>query len=624
METSPSEKMLSSLQPFLERRIRRLGSRITRLNTLDRRFGLARMIVFFVGLAVVGLAWFLLGPSDDRLVIVIAAGSVVIFLSIVYLHRRLENWIARYKIWLALTEEQVARLTLDWARLPTSQPYNPQSSLDLDLDLTGPRSLHQLLDLAVSQEGSLRLAGWLSHPDPNISHITSRQAVVKELAPMRRFRMRLLLNLRLVSKEQLNGAGLLEWFRIEFPAGRLKWLLLVGTLFTMTNLVLFILNIAGMIPAYWIFSFAAYLGFYYFTARGLTESLEAVVTLDHELDKFGALLRYLESYPLSRQPNLAHLLAPFRDPQNMPSHILRRVKWTTAGVGIRSNPIIHILLNIFLPWDYVFAFLTARIQGRLAGLLPAWLETWTELESLISLGGFAGLNPGYCFPQVTPQPGPIFQAKDLSHPLIPSGRRVGNDFTISGLGEVLVITGSNMAGKSTFLKTVGANLCLAYAGAPVCAASLIVRPLRLHTCMRISDSIVDGFSYFYAEVKCLRSLLDELRATVVIDSAEPLPLLYLIDEIFRGTNNRERLIGSRAYIQALIGAPGAGLIATHDLELAHLAEADGRVSNFHFRDEVRDGRLTFDFIIRPGPSPTTNALKIMELEGLPVEGDIKT
>jgi DNA mismatch repair ATPase MutS len=131
--------------------------------------------------------------------------------------------------------------------------------------------------------------------------------------------------------------------------------------------------------------------------------------------------------------------------------------------------------------------------------------------------------------------------------------------------------------------------------------------------MRISDSIVDGFSYFYAEVKCLRSLLDELRAD------DPLPLLYLIDEIFRGTNNRERLIGSRAYTRALIGAHGSGLIATHDLELAHLADVDQRVRNFHFRDEVRDGRLVFDYLIRSGPSPTTNALKIMELEGLPVD-----
>jgi DNA mismatch repair ATPase MutS len=181
---------------------------------------------------------------------------------------------------------------------------------------------------------------------------------------------------------------------------------------------------------------------------------------------------------------------------------------------------------------------------------------------------------------------------------------------------VSVITGSNMAGKSTFLKTVGINLCLAYAGAPVVAAELRSLPFRLHTCMRISDSIADGFSYFYAEVKCLRLLLDRLRAD------EPLPLLYLIDEIFRGTNNRERLAGSRAYTRALIGGHGAGLIATHDLELAHLAAQSEQIRNYHFQDSVEGDLLVFDYLLRPGASTTTNALRIMEMEGLPVDDSV--
>jgi DNA mismatch repair ATPase MutS len=137
----------------------------------------------------------------------------------------------------------------------------------------------------------------------------------------------------------------------------------------------------------------------------------------------------------------------------------------------------------------------------------------------------------------------------------------------------------------------------------------------LYTCIRVSDSLADGFSYFYAEVRRLKGLLDALQ------TPNPFPLLYLIDEIFRGTNNRERLIGSRAYVKALVGAPGLGLLATHDLELAGLADRLPRASNFHFRDEVKDGRLAFDYRLRPGPCPTTNALKIMEMEGLPVEKD---
>jgi DNA mismatch repair ATPase MutS len=204
------------------------------------------------------------------------------------------------------------------------------------------------------------------------------------------------------------------------------------------------------------------------------------------------------------------------------------------------------------------------------------------------------------------------EVRALGHPLIPAQRRVCNDFVFHAMGEVAILTGSNMAGKSTFIKTIGVNLCLAYAGGPVAAVWLRSLPLRLHTCIRISDSIADGFSYFYAEVKCLKRLLQELQ------EPHPAPVLYLIDEIFRGTNNRERLLGSRAYIQALLAERGCGLVATHDLELAHLAEQNPQVRNYHFRDEVQDGKLVFDYRLHPGPSPTTNALKIMALEGLPV------
>jgi DNA mismatch repair ATPase MutS len=201
----------------------------------------------------------------------------------------------------------------------------------------------------------------------------------------------------------------------------------------------------------------------------------------------------------------------------------------------------------------------------------------------------------------------------LGHPLIPERRRVTNDFEVPSVGAIDIVTGSNMAGKSTFLKTVGVNLCLAYSGAPVCAARLVSTPFRLHTCIRINDSIADGFSYFYSEVKCLKRLLDRL------EQETEQPLLYLVDEIFRGTNNRERLLGSRAYLRSALGKNGVGLIATHDLELARLATESELIHNYHFRDSVQDGRLAFDYIIRPGPSPTTNALRIMELEGLPVE-----
>ncbi len=170
-----------------------------------------------------------------------------------------------------------------------------------------------------------------------------------------------------------------------------------------------------------------------------------------------------------------------------------------------------------------------------------------------------------------------------------------------------------MAGKSTFLRTVGVNLCLAYAGAPVNADSLQLSLFRVFTCIKVSDSVQDGLSYFYAEVKRLKALLS------ATEREEDYPVLFLIDEIFRGTNSRERHIGSRAYIRALSNRKTIGLVATHDLELVKLADEIPGVANFHFREEVREGRMVFDYQLRIGPCPTTNALQIMRLEGLPVD-----
>ena len=198
------------------------------------------------------------------------------------------------------------------------------------------------------------------------------------------------------------------------------------------------------------------------------------------------------------------------------------------------------------------------------------------------------------------------------HSETPDDQKVHNDFSVPAVGQINIITGSNMSGKSTFLRTVGINLVLAYAGGPVNADQLTTIPFRLISCIRVSDSVTDGISYFYAEVKCLKALL------LALEKVDRWPVFYFIDEIFRGTNNRERLLGSRAYIRALVKGSGVGLIATHDLELVQLADEMPTITNYHFTDDVANGRMLFDYTIRPGPSPTTNALKIMRLEGLPV------
>jgi hypothetical protein len=591
--------------------IARLGRQIDRLEARDSRFTWYRVLAFTAGGLLTWGAFALAGSLWGWLVFGLAAA---VFLGVVILHGQLRQRITCFQIWRNLAEEDLARLTLDWEHVP-APVWSPQGSrgpLATDLDLTGPHSLHHLLDVSLSRQGSALLAQWLCAGEPDLEAITVRQPLVRELARQRRFRLRLLLNYRRAQEAPLDGEALLDWLQTPFPAGRLRWLLPLASILVAFNLGLFLLSIFAGLPNYWVVTLVLYIGFYYFNGSTLDEFLEAVVRMDRELVRLRTLLTFIERYPLQDAPHLERLLASLREQETAPTRLVRRITWVTGLASVRMNPVLGLLANAVLPWDFAAAALAGHYRQALAERLPRWLEALYNLEALSGLGSFAALNPANTFPEIRFDATPVFFARRLGHPLLPSRLKICNDYQVNELGEIAIITGSNMAGKSTFLKTIGINLCLAYAGGPVDAASLSSMPFRLHTCMRISDSITDGFSYFYAEVRCLRTLLDRL-------AQDGLPLLYLIDEIFRGTNNRERLIGSRAYLQSLIGAAGIGFLATHDLELASLAERSRLVSNHHFREEVADGRLVFDYLIRPGPCPSTNALKIMAMEGLPVE-----
>ena len=276
------------------------------------------------------------------------------------------------------------------------------------------------------------------------------------------------------------------------------------------------------------------------------------------------------------------------------------------------------MVNALCPWDLWFLRRLMHEQQDIQQALPQWLNCLAEVEAASALATFAYVHPDYAWPTPVTMSGehngvlPTLQADRLAHPLLSAKTRVANDVRLAGRGSIHLITGSNMSGKSTFLRTIGINLCLAQAGGPVCGRSFEWTWSRLACCIRVDDSLDAGLSFFYAEVKRLKAILETTQ-----NSTAP-PTLFLIDEIFKGTNNRERLIGSQAYITALSQGNGFGLVSTHDLELADLELAIPRLINAHFQETVEAGALEFDYRLRPGPCPTTNALRIMELEGLPI------
>jgi Flp pilus assembly protein TadB len=620
---------------MLKRHVSRLQAWIKRLEQIDQRYFLTRLIVFGLGFLGVVVA-FIFGTNPLRIV------SVVLFLTIfgivVFLHRKVDRSRKRFQLALTLASSQLARMELHWEAIPDTpaslsqngRPAETDHPFANDLNLIGKRSLHQLMDTATSLGGSERLKAWLLNlvPDPEI--IMQRQTLLREMLPLTRFRDRLALIGMLFKEENKqkeathafwNGERLLFWLEKGATPRSLLPTLILMSLLALVNILLLVASVMSILPPYWILGLAIYATIYLLSYPLYKDLFRDTYIIGRSLDQFRSILLFLEKFPYPKSGHLAKVCEPLCQTQHKPSKYLKKIVWLTTTASLGDNQIWALLLNTLAPWNLFFTYILQGLKKELRGVLPGWLNSWYEVEALNSIANYAYLNPDTTIPKVftslADENQPVFEAQDLGHPLLAIETRICNMYKVGKMGEVAIITGSNMAGKSTFLRTIGVNLCLAYAGAPVNATTLRTIPLRIFTCIQVSDSLADGISYFYAEVLRLKGLLEALK------DDNPVPLCFLIDEIYRGTNNQERRTGSHALIRVLTKGNGIGVISTHDLELVNLADEDTHLKNYHFRDEVIDGRMVFDYLLHPGPCPTTNALKIMELEGLPVDANEK-
>ncbi len=599
------------------RHLARLGRRLQYLEGLSQRYTRTRWGIAGVGFLATWLVarWFGTAPAWGGLLPIVA-----VFVWVALGHRRVKASIANHEIWRRIKSTHVARMRRDWAGIPepadsAGEPVHPFAT---DLNLIGHRSILHLLDTTMSRGGLERLRSWLLYHVLNVEHVCQRQAVVRELVPLSMFRDRLALCEARAAQQpeaRWEGEAVLAWLKRDSGAERLlPWVWVLGLL-AAANLILYTVAQAGWTPRLWPYTLVLYLVLYMSQAGVVRGLFEDAFRLEQTLRRFRAVLIYLESHGYHRTPHLAALCRPFWQAEPRPAEILKRVVRLAGMASAQRANLFGALLNLLVPWNLYVAYRFHVCKRDVKARLPEWIDTWYELEALNALANFGHLQPDTTFPEIgvdADAGAPVLQAEAMGHPLLPDEARVCNDLTLARLGEVVMITGSNMSGKSTFLRTLGVNLCLAYAGAPVQAATLRCGLLRVFTCINVSDSVTDGISYFYAEVRRLKALLQALSMT------SDAPLLFLIDEIFRGTNNRERLMGSQAYIEALCGGHGVGLVSTHDLELVTLSESLPTIHNYHFRETVVDGRMAFDYELRPGPCPTTNALTIMQMEGLPV------
>ncbi|HKO54895.1 MAG TPA: DNA mismatch repair protein MutS, partial [Thermoanaerobaculia bacterium] len=331
--------------------------------------------------------------------------------------------------------------------------------------------------------------------------------------------------------------------------------------------------------------------------------IAAVERAEPALALLARLTERLEREPFATERLLGLRARLMRDGQPA-SRQIERLRRLVGLLDARRNQFFAPFAAVML-WTTNLAFAIERWRLRSGGEIASWIDAVGELEALSSLASFAYEHPTFAVPEIVSEAS-RFEATALGHPLIPAGRRVCNDLRLGEDQRLLVVSGSNMSGKSTMLRSTGLAAVLAMAGAPVCAERLRIAPIRVGASIQLHDSLAEGASRFYAEILRIRQILDLAR--------EGSPLLFLLDEILHGTNSHDRRIGAEGIVKSLLGRGAVGLVSTHDLALAEIEGA----ANVHFEDHMEDGRIAFDYLMRPGVVTKSNALALMRAVGIEV------
>jgi hypothetical protein len=485
-----------------------------------------------------------------------------------------------------------------------------------DLDLFGRASIFQRVSVAHTRFGRSALAAALV-AEPDATQIRRRQAAVKALAPELELRQRVEALASALSKGKagptaaaaLDPEPLLAWAEssprlLSKPA--LVWAARLLAAANVSVLAAVWLDLTrGM---YLLIPLTLSLLVIMASRRDTHAAFVAVATREGALSGYDKLLDAIETSKADAEL-LHELRSRLRQGDATPSKAMAQLR---SGVGyfeLRYQGLIYPFANLFLLWDLHCTVLLERWQVRFGKAARDWFRVLGDFEGLSSLAGLAFDEPKFCFPELVGESRLL--AEGISHPLIPAHVRVGNDVSLPGPSSALLVTGSNMSGKSTLLRSVGVAFALAYSGGPVCATRFELGSVRLATSLRIRDSLEEGVSHFYAELQKLKAVLDA--------TSQPLPVLFLLDEILHGTNSRERQIGARWILSELLQRGALGAVSTHDMELCRLSpELMSHVRLVHLREDVKGQEMTFDYRLREGPVSEGNALRLMRRIGLPV------
>jgi DNA mismatch repair ATPase MutS len=586
-------------------KIKAFGEQIIQLQKKNKRFNIARLVSFFGAIAV----FYILFPISLLAAILAALMCLVVFGFQIVLDRKNREKMEYFQMLVKINQNELDVLNDNFAQFdPGSEFIDQGHPYTNDLDIFGKRSLFQYINRTSSLLGKTSLANLFSSLLPE-DEIEEQQAAVKELAKEVDWRQDIMAHSGLHKKKEDAIEKINEWLQSKDLFHGNRRMKIAITIFPILALSALALTFFGFtaVPVYLLVFISFVVN--YLTFRKVGRVHNQVSRSDEQLKSFNKLLKLIENKEF-KSGKLIQLQKKIKGEGTAASSHIYRLSKLGKRLDYRLNVYVSFFLNLFLLWDLHHVFLIEKWKNIHKDTVPQWFESIGSFEALIGLGTLSFNHKDWLFPSLTEKHFHL-EGKEIGHPLLPAKQRISNDFSLLGSGKIALVTGSNMSGKTTFLRTLGINLVLAQIGAPVCAKVFNFSAIKIHTSMRIIDSLAENTSSFYAELKRLNGILQSVKSKDKV--------LLLLDEILRGTNSRDRHIGSEALIRQLIQNNAVGLLATHDLELSKLEEEiPGHVFNYNFDVQIEGKELFFDYKLHTGVCKSMNATLLMEKMGIEI------
>jgi DNA mismatch repair ATPase MutS len=580
-----------------------------KLDRYSNKLSSLRLWFFIASALSIGFAFVYAGKAYGYFLLSI---SLLLFMIIVFRHEKVINQANRYSKMAEINKQCLQRIDNDWTEFKDAgQEYaNPNHAYIDDLDIFGHASLFQWINTANTYHGREFVSNMLAKPEKDIDSINKNQIAIKELA----------LKLEFCQGLQCEGMGsevfiknpemLFDYAENKSRLFRLSWIKYIFY-------ILPGLTIASLVISYFFRSVSFYLPFLllilqviinFWGHRRVNSILGTLYSHKIKIEFYQHLLELVEQEDFVDKYLLELKLTLFNTGASA-SEQIKNLDKIMGLIAFKYNPIVHIIINNLVFWDFHCVFALDKWKERSGASLRKWIYTVGKFEALSSMAMISQLNPQWCFPKFV-NGNLVIAAKDMGHPLISNKSRIPNSLLIEN--QICVVTGSNMSGKTTLLRTIGINLVLAYAGAPVCAKEFECSVMDIFTSMRITDDLNSGISTFYAELLRIKMLIDY--------SKKEKAMLFLIDEVFRGTNSHDRVTGAKSVLMNLNKSWIIGLISTHDFELCDFEnDKSGRIVNYHFVETYSNNEIHFDYKLRPGRCKTTNAKYLMKMVGIEIQ-----